>query len=64
MAFKLWPNIILFICVGIILSIIGFIIYGGIVGFDNTLKDFENDELRCEVEDQQHRQSGEKKEKR
>jgi hypothetical protein len=50
MVFVLWPNIILFVCVGIVLSIIGYIIYGGIVGFENTLKDFENDELRCENE--------------
>ncbi len=50
MAFVLWPNIILFVCVGIVLSIIGYIIYGGIVGFENTFKDFENDQLRCETE--------------
>lgn len=50
MAFILWPNIILFVCIGIIFSIIGYIIYGVIVGFENTLKDFENDELRCESE--------------
>jgi hypothetical protein len=58
MAFELWPNIILFVCAGIILSIIGYTIYGGIVGFENTLKDFENDEIRCETEDQQHCGSG------
>ena len=54
MAFVLWPNIILFVCVGVVLSIIGYIFYGMAVGFDNTLKDFENDELRCETEGQQH----------
>ena len=42
MAFVLWPNIILFVCVGVVLSIIGYIFYGMAVGFDNTLKDFEN----------------------
>ena len=54
MAFILWPNIILFVCIGIILSIIGYIIYGIIVGFENTLKDFENDELRCDSEGERH----------
>ncbi len=54
MAFVLWPNIILFVCVGIVLSIIGYIIYGGIVGFENTLQDFENDEVRCETEVEQN----------
>ena len=54
MAFVLWPNIILFVCVGIILSIIGYIIYGIKVGFDNTLKEFENEELRCETEVEEH----------
>ena len=51
MAFVLWPNIILWVCLGIVLSIIGFAIYGSIVGFENTLKEFENNELRCETED-------------
>ena len=54
MVFVIWPNIILFVCVGIIVSIIGYIIYGTVVGFENTLKDFENDELRCETEVEQH----------
>ena len=40
MAFILWPNIILFVCIGIFVSIICYIIYGVIVGFENTLKDF------------------------
>lgn len=61
MAFVLWPNIILFICVGIILSIIGYIIYGLNVGFENTLKEFENEELSCKTEEQQDRQSGEER---
>ena len=39
MSFVLWPNFILFVCVVIIGSIIGFIIYGLIVGFENTLKE-------------------------
>lgn len=50
MAFELWPTIILLVCVGIVLSIIGYIIYGWIVGYDNTLKNFENDDVRCETE--------------
>lgn len=61
MAFVLWPNIILFVCVGIILSIIGYIIYGLKVGFENTLKKFENEELNCKTEEQQDRQSGEER---
>jgi hypothetical protein len=42
------------VCVGIILSIIGYIIYGIKVGFDNTFKEFENEELRCETEVEEH----------
>jgi hypothetical protein len=61
MAFTLWPNIILFVCVGIVVSIVGYIIYGYFVGFENTLKDFENDELRCETEEERHCQLGERK---
>jgi hypothetical protein len=32
------PNFILLVCVAIVGSIAGFIIYGLIVGFENTLK--------------------------
>ena len=39
MAFTLPHNIILLVCVGIVASMVGFIIYGLIVGFENTLKD-------------------------
>lgn len=39
MAFTLWPNFILLLCVVIIGSIIGFIIYGLKVGFENILKE-------------------------
>ena len=38
--FILWPNTILWICVGLMASTIGFIIYGLIKGFENT---FPND---------------------
>ena len=38
MAFTLPQNIILLVCVGIVASIVGFIIYGLIVGFENTFK--------------------------
>ena len=41
MAFILWPNIILLVCLVVVCSILGFIIYGSIVGFENTLKTFE-----------------------
>ena len=51
MAFILWPNVILFVCIGIIVSIFGYIIYGSIVGFENTLKDFENEDLQGEKPD-------------
>ena len=50
MAFVLWPNVILCVCGGIVLSIIAYIIYGSTVGFENTSKDFENDEPRPETE--------------
>ncbi|CAB5091335.1 hypothetical protein D3OALGA1CA_913 [Olavius algarvensis associated proteobacterium Delta 3] len=46
MAFTLWPNVILLVCVGIIASMIGFIIYGAIVGFDNTVTDEEAEECQ------------------
>lgn len=42
MSFILWPNIILCVCLGVVLGILGFIIYGFIVGYENTLKTFEN----------------------
>jgi hypothetical protein len=32
------PNVILFICAGVVGSILGFIIYGLIVGFENTFE--------------------------
>lgn len=38
--FVLWPNITLFVCVGIVISIFGFIIYGFIKGWENV---FPND---------------------
>ena len=38
--FILWPNTILFVVVGLLLAVIGFIIYGLIKGFENT---FPND---------------------
>jgi hypothetical protein len=38
--FILWPNTILFIVVGLLLAVVGFIIYGLIKGFENT---FPND---------------------
>lgn len=41
MTFVLWPNFILFVCVAVVGSIIGFIVYGLIVGFENTLKEPE-----------------------
>jgi hypothetical protein len=40
--FVLPPNTILFICVAIIACILGFIVYGLIVGFENTFKDSES----------------------
>jgi len=54
MAFMLWPNFILLVCLGIVLSILGFIIYGLIVGFENTLQEFENEELQCDVQKKPH----------
>lgn len=51
MAFMLWPNFILLVCLGIVLSILGYIIYGSIVGFENTLKEFENEELKGEIKE-------------
>ncbi len=39
MAFEIPHNLILLVCVGIVASIVGFIIYGFIVGFENTFKD-------------------------
>jgi uncharacterized membrane protein (DUF4010 family) len=38
--FILWPNTILWICVGLVVATIGFVIYGLIKGFENT---FPND---------------------
>ena len=37
-AFEIPHNLILLVCVGIVGSIVGFVIYGLIVGFENTLK--------------------------
>ena len=36
--FVLWPNTILFIVLGLLLAVVGFIIYGCIKGFENTFK--------------------------
>jgi hypothetical protein len=52
MAFVLWPNVIFFVCFGIVVSILGFIVYGSVVGFENTLKEFENKDLSCDSKDQ------------
>jgi len=38
--FVLWANFITFICGGLVVGVIGFIIYGCIKGFENT---FPND---------------------
>jgi hypothetical protein len=38
--FILWPNTILFVVVGLLLAVVGFIIYGLFKGFENT---FPND---------------------
>ena len=48
MAFVLWKDVILFVCLGIVFSILGYIVYGSIVGFENTLKEFENEDLRSD----------------
>jgi hypothetical protein len=48
-------NLILFVCVAIVGSIIAFIIYGLIRGFENVLKESENPECLldyCEIERQ------------
>lgn len=37
--FVLWPNVTLFICGGVALALICFLIYGGIKGFDKTFPD-------------------------
>ncbi len=52
MAFMLWSNFILLVCLAIVFSILGFIIYGSIVGFENTLKEFENQELQCDIDEE------------
>lgn len=41
--FVLPPNVILLLCVGVVASIVGFIVYGLIVGFENTLRDPEGE---------------------
>lgn len=33
--FVLWPNIVVYICGGLVLATIGFIVYGCIKGFEN-----------------------------
>ena len=40
--FVLPPNFILLVCVVVVASILGFIVYGLIVGFENTLRDPES----------------------
>jgi hypothetical protein len=37
--FVLPPNFILLVCVAVVVSIVGFVVYGLIVGFENTLRD-------------------------
>ena len=44
MAIVIPPNFILLVCVGIVVSIVAFIIYGLIRGFENILKEYENPE--------------------
>ncbi|NOY43982.1 MAG: hypothetical protein GXP50_00800 [Deltaproteobacteria bacterium] len=36
-------NTTVYICAAIVLAIIGFVVYGCIVGFENTFKDFEEE---------------------
>ena len=43
LALTLWPNFILIVCVGILASLLGFIVYGCIMGFENVLKEPEAD---------------------
>ena len=43
LSLTLWPNFILLVCVGIIASLLGFIVYGCIVGFENVLEEPEAD---------------------
>jgi hypothetical protein len=40
--FVLPPNFILLVCVAVVASIVGFIVYGLVVGFENTLRDPES----------------------
>ena len=42
MAFSLPHNVILLVCVAVVGSIIGFIAYGLIVGFENTFTEFDD----------------------
>jgi hypothetical protein len=42
MAFTIPNNVILLVCVAVVGSIIGFIAYGLIVGFENTFRDFDD----------------------
>lgn len=37
--FVLWPNVILLICAAIFGSVLGFVVYGLIKGFENTFPD-------------------------
>jgi hypothetical protein len=37
--FVLWPNVVTFVAVGLVVATIGFIIYGLIKGFKNTFRD-------------------------
>ena len=52
MAVVLWPNTILIVCAGVVLSIVGYIVYGVIVGFGNTFKEYENKEIQCDTEEE------------
>lgn len=37
--FVLWPNVTVIICGGIVLSMLAFVIYGAVKGFDKTFPD-------------------------
>ena len=42
MGFNIPNNVILLVCVAVVGSIIGFIAYGLIVGFENTFTEFDD----------------------